>query len=82
MTERLCVKWVLRTKLNANGSINKHKVSLVVKNYAKIFGVDYSKTFAPVPRIDTIRFLLAIAAKKVWRVYQIDVKSAFLNGLL
>jgi len=76
------VKWVFRTKLNANGSINKHKARLVVKGYAQIFGVDYSETFAPVARLDTIRLLLAIAAEKGWRVYQLDVKSAFLNGLL
>ena len=44
--------------------------------------MDYSYTFAPVARLDTIRLLLAIAAQKGWKVYQFDVKSAFLNGFL
>ena len=76
------VKWIFRTKLNPDGSINKHKARLVVKGYAHIFGVDFSDTFAPVARLDTIRLLLAIAAQKGWKVYQLDVKSAFLNGFL
>ncbi|XP_021889668.1 uncharacterized protein LOC110808476 [Carica papaya] len=58
------VKWVFETKLNVNGSINKHKVRLVVKGYAQIFGVDYSDTFAPVAKLDTIRLILAIATQK------------------
>ncbi|KAL0408197.1 UNVERIFIED_CONTAM: Copia protein [Sesamum radiatum] len=75
------VKWVFRAKLNADGSINKYKPRLVVKGYAQIFGVDCSDTFAPVARLDAIR-LLAIAAQKSWKVFQLDVKSAFLNGVL
>jgi len=76
------VKWVYRTKLNADGSINKHKVRLVVKGYAQISSMDYSDTFAPVARLDTIRLLLVVAAQMNWKVYQFDVKSAFLNGIL
>ncbi|TYK08583.1 Retrovirus-related Pol polyprotein from transposon TNT 1-94 [Cucumis melo var. makuwa] len=60
----------------------KHKARLVVKGYAQIFGVDYSNTFAPVARMDTIRLLFAITAQKGWKLYQLDVKSAFLNGVL
>jgi len=62
--------------------VNKHKARLVVKGYAQIFGVDYFDTFAPVARLDTIRLLLALAAQLGWKVYQMDVKSAFLNGFL
>ena len=57
------VKWVYRTKLNADGSVNKYKARLVVKGYAQLFGVDFSETFAPVARLDNIRLLLALAKK-------------------
>ena len=76
------VKWVYRTKLNSDGSIKKHKARLVVKGYAQMFGVDFSETFAPVARLDTIRMLLALAAQKGWNIHQMDVKSTFLNGYL
>ncbi|XP_075076030.1 uncharacterized protein LOC142162887 [Nicotiana tabacum] len=76
------VKWVYRTKLNVEGSVNKLNARLVMKGYSHIFGVDYSETFAPVARLDTIRLLLAIVARKSWRFFQLDVKSAFLNGFL
>ncbi|KAL4324748.1 hypothetical protein GQ457_11G030380 [Hibiscus cannabinus] len=75
------VKWVYRTKLNVDGSINKHKARLVVKGYTKVFGVDYSDTFALVAHLDTIRLLHAVATQMNWRVYQLAVKSAFLNGI-
>jgi hypothetical protein len=58
------VKWVFRTKLNANNTINKHKAMLVVKGYAQIYGIDYSDTFALVAKMDTIRLLFVVAAHK------------------
>jgi hypothetical protein len=76
------VKWVFRTKFNLDGSIFKHKARLVVKGFAQVAGVDYGDTFTPVARHDTIRLLLALVGQKGWSVYHLDVKSAFLNGIL
>ncbi|KAL4297286.1 hypothetical protein GQ457_12G021970 [Hibiscus cannabinus] len=76
------VKWVYRTKFNPDGTIFKHKARLVVKGYAQIGGVDYGDTFAPVARLDTIKLLIAIAGQLGWNVFHLDVKSAFLNGVL
>ena len=75
------VKWVYRTKLNPDGSVNKHKARLVVKGYAQMFGVDFSETFTPVARLDTIR-MLALSAQQGWVIHQMDVKSTFLNRYL
>lgn len=58
----------------------KHKARLVAKGYAQRHGVDYDEVFAPVARIETVRVLLALAARGSWEVHHMDVKSAFLNG--
>ena len=76
------VKWVYRTKINVDCSISKNKARLVVKGYNQIFGLDYLDMFALVSRLDTIRLLLVVATQNNWRVYQLDVKSTFLNGYL
>ncbi|XP_070004099.1 uncharacterized protein [Nicotiana sylvestris] len=60
----------------------RHKARLIVKGYAQVFGIDFSDTFAHVSKLETIILLLVIAAQKDWKVFQLDVKSAFLNGFL
>eukprot|EP00253_Pinus_taeda_P030395 PITA_30395 len=76
------VKWVYKTKSNAEGKIDRHKARLVVKSYKQPQGKDYDETFAPVARMETVRIVLSIAAQHKWKIYQMDVKSTFLNGVL
>ncbi|KAH9323988.1 hypothetical protein KI387_043929 [Taxus chinensis] len=76
------VKWVYKTKYNADGKVQKHKARLVARGFMQQYGVDYNKTFAPVARLDMVRMVLAIAAQNKWPIYEMDVKSAFLNGFL
>jgi len=76
------VKWVYKTKLNEKVEIEKHKSWLVAKGFAQHYGIDYEETFALVARMDTIRVVLTIAAQNKRLVYQMDVNSAFLNGIL
>ncbi|KAI5344419.1 hypothetical protein L3X38_012296 [Prunus dulcis] len=76
------VKWVYKTKLNLDGTVQKNKARLVAKGYSQKPRIDYNETFAPVARLDTIRTLIALAAQKRWNLYQLDVKFAFLNGVL
>ena len=68
--EVIGVKWVYKTKVNSDGSIQKHKARVVVKGYSQHFGIDYNETFAPVARLDTIRALVALVAQKQWRMYR------------
>ncbi|CAL9001633.1 unnamed protein product, partial [Prunus brigantina] len=76
------VKWVYKTKLNLDGSVQKNKARLVAKGYSQKPGIDFNETFAPVARLDTVRTLIALAAQRGWKLFQLDVKSAFLNGVL
>ncbi|KAL6320216.1 hypothetical protein AAG906_004725 [Vitis piasezkii] len=70
--ETIGVKWVYKTKLNANGEIDKYKARLVAKGYKQEF----------VARLDTTRLVLATTAQNSWPVYQLDVKTTFLHGEL
>ena len=76
------VKWIYKAKMNPNGTVNKYKARLVARGFAQESGVDYFETFALVARFDTIRLLIALAAQKKWKIHQLDIKSAFLNGEL
>ena len=75
-------KWVFQNKLDEQGTVNRNKARLVVQGYNQEEGIDYEETFAPVARIEAIRILIAFAAFMEFKLYQMDVKSAFLNGYL
>lgn len=75
-------KWVYRTKLNSDGSLNKHKACLVAKGFHQQSGIDFIETFSPVVKHPTICVVLAIAVSNHWPLRQLDVESAFLHGTL
>ena len=75
-------KWVFKTKRWVDGLIDKFKVRLVVKGFTKIEGIDYKETFFHVVRFASIRLLLAMVAHLDLELFQMDVKTAFLNGSL
>ena len=75
-------KWVFCNKVDENGQVTRNKERLVCKGYAQIEGIDFEETFAPVAKMEAIRMILAYACSKDITVYQMDAKSAFLNGEL
>jgi hypothetical protein len=75
-------KWIYRNKQDENGQVVRNKARLVAQGYTQVEGIDFDETFAPVARLEAIRILLAYANHHDILLYQMDVKSAFLNGKL
>lgn len=75
-------KWIFKNKLDEQGNVTKNKARLVAKGYNQIEGIDFDETFAPVARLEAIGIFLAFSCFKGFKLYQMDVKSAFLNGYL
>ncbi|CAM8990466.1 unnamed protein product [Rhodiola kirilowii] len=75
-------KWIFKNKSVAIGNITRNKALLVAQGYTQIEGIDLDETFAPVARLEAIRLLLALACHLKFRLFQMDVKSAFLNSFL
>jgi hypothetical protein len=73
-------KWVFRNKQDEHGVVTRNKARLVAKGYSQVEGLNFDETFAPAARLDSIRILLAYATHHCFNLYQIDVKSAILNG--
>ena len=71
-----------KTKYKPSGEIDHFKARLVAKGYKQKPGIYYFEVFAPVARLDTIRMLISLSAQNNWKIHQMDVKSAFLNGTL
>ncbi|GJR99192.1 integrase, catalytic region, zinc finger, CCHC-type containing protein [Tanacetum coccineum] len=78
----IALKWIYKVKLDEYGDVLKNKARLVAKGYRQEEGIDFEESFAPVARIEAIRIFIANAASKNMTIYQMDVKTAFLNGEL
>jgi hypothetical protein len=74
--------WCGKNKEGENGEVVRNKSRLVPQGYSQKEGIDYEETFAPVARLEAIRILVAFSVAKGFKLYQMDVKSAFLNGFL
>jgi hypothetical protein len=75
-------KWVFRNKQNQDGVVVRIKARLVAQGYTQVEGLDFGETYAPVARLEAIRILLAYACAHNIKLYQMDVKSVFLNGYI
>nr|GEY79442.1 copia protein [Tanacetum cinerariifolium] len=75
-------KWVFRNKLDENSVVSRNKSRLVAQGYNQQEGIDYDETYTPVARLESIRILLAYACALDFKLFQMDVKSAFLNGFI
>ena len=75
-------KWIFKNKMDENGVIVRNKARLVAQEFKQIEGIDFDETFAPVARLESIQILLVVACVWKFKLFQMDVKSAFLNGIL
>nr|GEU47009.1 copia protein [Tanacetum cinerariifolium] len=75
-------KWVFRNKLDENGIVSQNNARLVTQGYNQQEGIDYDETYTPVARLESIRTLLAYSYALDFKLFQMDVKSAFLNGFI
>jgi hypothetical protein len=73
-------KWVFRNKQDEHGVVTRNKARLVAKGYVQVTGLDFEETFAPVARLESIRILLPYDAHHSFKLFQMDLKSALLNG--
>nr|GEX11601.1 copia protein [Tanacetum cinerariifolium] len=78
----IALEWIYNVKLDEYGDVLKNKARLVAKGYRQEEVIDFEESFVPVARIDAIRIFIANAVSKNMTIYQIDVKTAFLNGEL
>jgi hypothetical protein len=75
-------QWVSMIKRRFNGSIERYKARLIARGFTQQEGIDYSKTFSPVIKQATVRLVFTIVVSCDWKIHQLDIHNAFLNGVL
>jgi len=75
-------KWIFKNKTDEEGNVTRNRARLVAQGYSQVEGIDFDETFAPVARLESIRLLLGISCLLKIKLFQMDVKSAFLNGVI
>ena len=73
-------KWVFMIKYNFDGKVERYKTCLVAKGFTQTLGVDYSKTFAPVAKLNSVRILLSLVMNLDWPFNPVNIQNALLNG--
>jgi hypothetical protein len=73
-------KWVYKIKRKTYGSVDRYKVRLVGRGFSQKYGEDYDETFSPVAKMIYVRVVISLVAYHEWKLWQLDVKNAFLNG--
>ncbi|GJS92752.1 gag-pol polyprotein [Tanacetum coccineum] len=76
------MKWLWKNKCHEENTVIRNKAHLVAKGYNQQEGIDFEESFAPVARLEAVRLFVAYAAHKSFLVYQMDVKTSFINGTL
>jgi hypothetical protein len=75
-------KWIFKNKHGEDGEVVRNKTHLIAQGYSQVEGLDFGETFALIARLEAIRILLAFAMSKEFKLYQMDVKNALLNGVI
>ena len=75
-------KWVFKTKLKEDGTIDRYKARLVARGFSQISGLDFGEAFSPIIKHTIIRLIISLAVTLGWTMRQLDVKNAFLHGFL
>ena len=75
-------KWIFKKKTDTDGNVTVYKARLITKGFQQVQGVDYDETSSPIAILKSVQIMLAIAAFYDYEIWQMDVKTAFLNGFL
>ena len=73
------IKWIFKRKTDADSSVTIYKARIVAKGFRQVQGIDYDETFSPVAMLKSVRIILAVAAFYDYEIWQMDIKTAFLN---